>query len=151
LPPHDVVDITPILPETNVVPPSGGLNTEINTVPGWAMSVVVCSCDGCNQFVTAGKRRHPKRVVPTHQAVTAEVVAVDSQQGLAAPAVVLVGEMDAMDGKGGQDPQERTVTSVIASNAKTRDLAIVAIGLHLRQTVGRQARCRAGIREGWQD
>jgi len=38
LPPHEVVDITPIPPETKVVPPLGGLNTETGTVPGCAMS-----------------------------------------------------------------------------------------------------------------
>jgi hypothetical protein len=41
LPLHEVVDITPIPPETNVVPPSGGLKTETTTVPGWAMSAAV--------------------------------------------------------------------------------------------------------------
>jgi len=37
-PPHEVVGITPIPPETKVVPPPGGLNTETGTVPGCAMS-----------------------------------------------------------------------------------------------------------------
>jgi hypothetical protein len=43
LPPHDVVDITPTPPETNVLPPFGGLNTENNTVTGLGN---VCSCCG---------------------------------------------------------------------------------------------------------
>lgn len=42
------------------------------------------SCDACDQSVTAGERGHPKRTVPTRNGVTAEVIAVDSQQELAA-------------------------------------------------------------------
>jgi hypothetical protein len=38
--PHAVVVVTPIAPE-KVVPPSGGLNTKTNTVPGCAMSAAV--------------------------------------------------------------------------------------------------------------
>jgi len=31
---HEVVDTTPIAPETKVVPPSEGLNTKTATIPG---------------------------------------------------------------------------------------------------------------------
>ena len=41
LPLHEVAEVTPMPPETKVVPPSGGLNTEISTVPGCAISVAV--------------------------------------------------------------------------------------------------------------
>jgi len=39
--PHNVVDVGPIAPEKVVPPPSGGLNTNTNTVPGCAMSAAV--------------------------------------------------------------------------------------------------------------
>jgi len=38
---HVVVDIAPIAPETEVMPPCGGLNTKTSTVPGCAMFVAV--------------------------------------------------------------------------------------------------------------
>jgi hypothetical protein len=47
-PPHKVVDITPIPPETKVVLPCGGLNTKTSTVPGWCG---VRRYNGRNQFV----------------------------------------------------------------------------------------------------
>src|SRR5579859_2102771 len=69
------------------------------------------------------------------------------------PAVALAGESEVTDGTGGQVPQDRAVTaSVIASTARTGDrLGALAIGLHLRQTGGRKARCGAAIREGRRD
>jgi hypothetical protein len=45
LPLQEVVDITPIPPETKVVPPSGGLTTKTATVPGCAMSAAVTTAD----------------------------------------------------------------------------------------------------------
>ena len=41
LPLQKVTKLNPIAPETMVVPPSGGLKTNTNTVPGCAMSVAV--------------------------------------------------------------------------------------------------------------
>jgi hypothetical protein len=45
LPLHEVVDVTPIAPE-RVVPPSGGLNTNTNTVPGCASGTESLTCEG---------------------------------------------------------------------------------------------------------
>lgn len=69
------------------------------------------------------------------------------------PAVALLGEMEAMDGAGGQVPQDRAVTaSAIASTARKGDLVIAAIGLHLGQTGGRAAaRCEVALREDWRN
>jgi hypothetical protein len=49
------------------------------------------------------------------------------------PAVVLVGEIEAMDGTGGQVPQDTTIASAIASTDMRANLVALAIGLHLRQ------------------
>lgn len=45
LPLHAVVDVMPMAPETEVMLPSGGLNTEISTVPGCAMSAAVIAAN----------------------------------------------------------------------------------------------------------
>ncbi|HEV2464060.1 MAG TPA: hypothetical protein VGT04_09660, partial [Acidobacteriaceae bacterium] len=55
------------------------------------------------------------------------------------PAVALAGEMEVRDGTGGQVPQDSATTVAATSTTKTGDLAVVAIGLHLRQTGGREA------------
>lgn len=49
------------------------------------------------------------------------------------PAVVVLGEMEVIDGAAGQR-QDTTVASASASPHKTDDLAAVAIGEHCRQT-----------------
>ena len=81
LPLHAVVEISPTPPETKVVPPSGGLN---NKNQHRSRLCDVCGCDGRDQSATAGERGHAKRIVPAHHGVTAEVVAADGQQELAA-------------------------------------------------------------------
>ncbi|HWO38214.1 MAG TPA: hypothetical protein VNO32_56285 [Candidatus Acidoferrum sp.] len=48
-PPHVVVDIAPIAPETEVMPPRGGLNTKTSTVPGCAMFVAVMAATNCRK------------------------------------------------------------------------------------------------------
>jgi len=50
------------------------------------------------------------------------------------PAAALCGESDVIDGKGGQVPQNRAVTSVIANTEVTAQSGAFAIGLNLRQT-----------------
>ncbi len=45
LPLHEVVEVTPMPPETKVVPPSGGLNANTTTVPGCAMSAAVMAAN----------------------------------------------------------------------------------------------------------
>ncbi|HYA62929.1 MAG TPA: hypothetical protein VED66_06975 [Candidatus Sulfotelmatobacter sp.] len=57
------------------------------------------------------------------------------------PAVALLGEIEVIEGKGGQVPQDRAVTVSAMNTAKTGGLATLAIGLHLRQTGGLEARC----------
>ncbi len=55
--------------------------------------------------------------------------------------------MDVMDGKGGQVPQDRAVAaSVIASIAKTGNLAVVAIGVH----PGKLADAKRGAGRGFE-
>jgi hypothetical protein len=63
------------------------------------------------------------------------------------PAVALLGEMEVMDGAGGQVPQDRTATSVIASTDMRGNLGSLAIGLHLRQLADGIGRCSG--RSGW--
>ena len=53
------------------------------------------------------------------------------------PAVALLGEIEVMDGAGGQVPQERAVASVIASTDMGANLGALAISLHLRQLADR--------------
>jgi hypothetical protein len=49
------------------------------------------------------------------------------------PAIALAGEMEAIDGNGGQVPQDSAVANAIASTEITAHLGSLAIGLHLRQ------------------
>jgi hypothetical protein len=127
-----VVDVTPIAPE-KVVPPSGGLNTKTNTVPGCAMSAAVTAASNCwllTKVVTRGEPFH-FTTEPWRKSSPLTV-----RTNWLPPAVALTGETDAMDGAGGQLPQDSAAHSVIASIAKTGDLVTVAIGLHLRQAGG---------------
>jgi hypothetical protein len=59
LPLHEVADITPIPPETKVVPPSGGLNTETYAEPGCAMSVAVMVATSSWLLTNAVTRNEP--------------------------------------------------------------------------------------------
>lgn len=54
----------------------------------------------------------------------------------AAPAVALLGEIEVIEGVGGQPPQEATVSNRIANAPKSADI-LIAIGLRIRQISGR--------------
>src|SRR2546426_7608051 len=121
LPLHAVVEISPIPPETKVVPPSGGLNTKTSTVPGCAMSVAVR---------VATNRRLVLNVVTRNELfqLTTESrrksLPLTVSRNWLPPAVALLGESEVMDGAGGQVPQD----TVAASTARMGNLALVAIG-----------------------
>ena len=145
---HVVVDITPIPPDTKVVSPSGGLNTKTSTVPNCAMSAAVMTAISWGVLTNVVTRNEPFQLTKESRRKSLPLTV---NGNWLPPAVALVGEMEAIHGNGGQVPQDSAVTSVIAIAPNTGNLAIVAIGLHLRQTGGRQARCRAVIREDRRD
>ena len=144
---HVVVDITPIPPDTKVVPPSGGLNTK-TTVPDCTMSAAMMTAISWRVLTNVVTRNEPFQLTKESRRKSLPLTV---NGNWLPPAVALVGEMEAIDGNGGQVPQDSAVTRVIANAPNTGNLAIVAIGLHLRQTGGRQARCRAVIREDRRD
>ena len=128
LPLHEVVDITPIPPETKVVPPSGGLSTETSTVLDCAMSVAEMVATSSWLLTNVVTRNEPFQL--TKESWWKSLPLTVNRNWLP-PAVALLGEIEVMDGAGAQVPQERAVASVIANAANMCDLATVAIGLHL--------------------
>jgi hypothetical protein len=76
LPLHALVDATPIALETNVVPPSGGLSTKTNTVPGCAMSLAVTEAINCWLLTKLVTRGEPFQFT---NRIMAEIVALDGQ------------------------------------------------------------------------
>ena len=59
LPLHGVIEPVPIAPETNVVPPFGGVNTNTNTVPGWAISAAVIAASNWRLLMNVVTRKEP--------------------------------------------------------------------------------------------
>ncbi|MGA9259914.1 MAG: hypothetical protein WBV98_25220 [Candidatus Sulfotelmatobacter sp.] len=143
-PPHEVVDIAPIAPETEVMPPSGGLNTKTNTVPDCAMSVVVMAATNSWLLMNFVTRKEPFQL--TTESLRKSLPLTVNKNWLP-PAVALLGEIEVMDGTGGQFPQDRTVTSMIASTGMRAHLGTLAIGLHLRQLADGIERCSG--KSGW--
>jgi len=149
LPLQVAVDITPIPPDTKVVPPSGGLNTETSTVSGCAMSVVVMVTTSLWLLTNVVTRNEPFQL--TTESWWKSLPLTVNRNWLP-PAVALAGESEVTEGKGGQVPHDRTVTvSAIASTDAGDQFGALAIGLHPRHAGGREARCRAGMREDRQD
>jgi hypothetical protein len=120
----------PIAPETEVVLPSGGLNTKINTVPGCVMSVAVMVATSSLLLMNVVNWKEPFQL--TTESRWKSLPLTVSRNWLP-PAVAVLGEIEVMDGTGGQVPQDNTVTSVIASTGVRAILGALAIGLHLRQ------------------
>ena len=140
---HEVVDITPIPPETKVVPPPGGLNTNTSTVPGCAMSVAVMVATNSWLLMNVVTRKESFQLTTESRRKSLPLTV---NRNSLPPAVALLGEIEVMDGAGGQVPQERTVTSVIASTDMKANLGVLAIGLHLRQLADGIGRCSGS---GW--
>jgi hypothetical protein len=129
LPRHAVVDITPIPPETNVVPPSGGLNTKTSTVPVCVMSAAVMIATNCWLLTKDVIRNEPFQL-------TAESwrnsLPLTVRRNRLPPAVALLGVIEVMNGVGGQAPQDTVIASKIANTDMRTNLGDLAIGLHLR-------------------
>jgi hypothetical protein len=128
---HEVMDVTPIPPETKTVPPDEGLKTKTSTVPGSAMSAAVTVATNWWLLVKVVTRKEPFQLTTE---LRSKSLPLTVSRNWLPPAAALLGEMEVMAGRGGQVPQERAVASVIASAAKTGDLALLAIGSHARQT-----------------
>jgi len=129
LPRHAVVDITPIPPETNVVPPSGGLNTKTSAVPGCVMSAAVMIATNCWLLTKDVIRNEPFQL-------TAESwrnsLPLTVRRNRLRPAVALLGVIEVMNGVGGQVPQDTVIASKIGNTDMRTNLGDLAIGLHLR-------------------
>lgn len=130
LPLHEVVDITPIPPETKVVLPSEGLNTEISAVPGCAMSAATMSATNWRLLMNVVVRNELFQLTKESRRKSLPLTV---NGNWLPPVVALVGEIDVMDGKGGQVPQDSAVTSMIATTDVTAHLGSPAI-VYLRQT-----------------
>jgi hypothetical protein len=131
LPTHEVVDITPIAPETNVVPPCGGLKTETSTVPACVMSLAVMAATNCRLLTKVVTREEPFQT--TTESRRKSLPLTVSKNWLL-PEVALLGESEVTDGAGGHVPQDKAATSMIAITDVRANLGALAIGLHLRQT-----------------
>jgi hypothetical protein len=83
--------------------------------------------------VAPDERRHPKGAVPVHTESWRKPLPLTVSRNCLPPAVALLGEIDVTDGGGGQVPQDRAVTSAIASTGKTGDLAVLAMSMHDRR------------------
>ena len=125
LPLHEVVDITPIPPETKVVPPSGGLNTEISAVPGCAMSAATMSATNWRLLMNVVVRNELFQLTKESRRKSLPLTV---NRNRLPPTVAPVGEIDVMDGKGGQVPQDSAVTNMIASTDVLAHLGSLAIG-----------------------
>ena len=135
---HVVVDIAPIAPETEVMPPCGGLNTKTSTVPGWAISVAVMAATNSWLLTKLVTRREPLQLSTESRRKSLPLTV---NRNWMPPAVALLGEMEVMDGAAGQVPQEGTVASVIASTDTIANVDALAIGLHIRQLADGIERC----------
>lgn len=128
LPLHEVIDLMPMPPETNVIPPSGGLKTETNAIPGCAMSATVITATNWRLLMNVVTRNDAFQLTNESRRKSFPLTA---RRNWSPPAVALLGETELAEGKGGQVPQESTVPSTIARTAKTDELGKPAIGLHL--------------------
>jgi hypothetical protein len=135
---HVVVDIAPIAPETEVMPPCGGLNTKTSTVPGCAMSVAVIAATNSWLLTKLVTRREPFQLSTESRRKSLPLTV---NRNWMPPAVALLGEMEVMEGAAGQVPQEGTVASVIASTDTIANVDALAIGLHIRQLADGIERC----------
>src|SRR5207244_8006930 len=125
LPLHTVIATRTTPPETDAVPPSGGLNTKTSTVPGCAMSVAVIVATNRRLLVNMDTRNELFQLTIESRR---KPLPLTVNRNWLPPAVALLGESEVMDGTGGQVPQDTAAASVIVSTSRTGNLALMAIG-----------------------
>ena len=146
---HGVVDITPIPPETKVVPPSGGLNAETSAVPGCAMSAAEMTATNWRLLTNVVKRNEPFQLT---KASRRKSLPFTVSRNWLPPAVAFAGEMEATDGNGGHVPQDKAETaSVIANAANTGTLPSLPSACTSGRLADEKRGAATGIREDRQD
>jgi hypothetical protein len=103
LPLQLVIVPIPIAPDREVVLFSGGLNTNTSTIPGCAISAAVMAASSWWLLTNVVMRKEPFQL--TDESWRKSLPLTVNTNWLP-PAVVLLGEMELMKGRGGQTPQD---------------------------------------------
>jgi len=107
----------PIAPETEVVPVSGGLNTNTGTMPGFVIFPAVIVTFNWRLLTNVVGRKEPFQLTDEsgRKSVPLTVNTIWSP-----PAFTLLGETEAMKGGGGQTPQAEQTNATDMISRQTR-------------------------------